>query len=285
MRHLVRAKLASLSRRVSDFPGKMRLTMALDAALRERSNSLCSESLGANFVVEGADIIEYSILWLGAYGRPVVECLLHEASAYSRRCFWDVGANIGAVCLPLAKADLGLSVHAFEPSPRALARLGMNAAANPTLKNLHVYGMALSNRRELVPFYESHTDHNSGIGSMYAETHNTQIVPILVHSVPGDAVIAEKTAPAPDLIKIDTEGWELEVIEGLGNLIDDDRPLSILWEHCLYRIEERRQPRDVIVRRLRDRGFSLFVCGERGHLSPFVDSMLDSDHDFLARRT
>lgn len=283
MKQLLRDKLVSVSRRVPAFRGKMRLTRALQRALGPRA-PVTTECLGAKFLVEGHDIIEFSLLWRGAYGKPVVDALQREITERRRSCFWDIGANIGSVCLPLAVRNPQLAVHAFEPSPRAQARLGANRMANPGVSNVNLYSLALSNDEVLTPFFESYTHHSSGISTMYAETHNTDIGAVLVQSIRGDTLIANGTAPRPDLIKIDVEGWEHEALEGLSDLIGGRAPLSILWEHCLYRIEERGQPKDVIVRMLESAGFELFSCQEAGPPAPFTPGMLDRDSDFLARR-
>jgi FkbM family methyltransferase len=284
MKQLVRTTLASLSRSVPGFRGKMRLTRALERALGPREGAVAARSFGASFLVEGHDLIEFSILWHGAYDRLVSEALQGEVSERGRRCFWDVGANIGAISLPLAARNPGVEVHSFEPSPKALAKLGTNAAANPALGNLHLYGVALSNEARLVPFFESHTDDCSGIGGLYAETHNRAGRSVLVQSVSGDALIAAGTAPRPDLIKVDVEGWEPEVLEGLTGVLGDGEPLSVLWEHCLYRVDERHKPHDVIVKTLAGKGFELFACREGGKLEPFHPGMLESDQNLLARR-
>jgi FkbM family methyltransferase len=284
MRQLVRAKLASLSRRAPGFKGKLRLTRALERVLGSTNGSLRSESFGASFLVEGRDLIEFWILWHGAYDRLVSEALQGEVEGRGRRCFWDVGANIGAISLPMAARNPGLAVHSFEPSPKALAKLGTNAAANPGLANLQLYGVALSNEARLVPFFESHTDDCSGIGGLYAGTHNRAPTSVLVQSVSGDALIAQGVAPRPDLIKIDVEGWEPEVLEGLAGVLGDGRPLSVLWEHCLYRVDERHKPHDVILRMLEGKGFDVFACREGGELEPFTPAMLESDQNLLARR-
>src|SRR5689334_10512477 len=42
----------------------------------------------------------------------------------------DVGANVGALSVPLAKSRPALEVHAFEPHRLALSRLRRNIAAN-----------------------------------------------------------------------------------------------------------------------------------------------------------
>ena len=38
-------------------------------------------------------------------------------AATQMACSWDIGANVGSVCLPVAGGCPNTRVHAFEPSP------------------------------------------------------------------------------------------------------------------------------------------------------------------------
>ena len=61
----------------------------------------------------------------------------------------DVGANIGAVAIPLAKAFPDVTVHAFEPNPDAVERLRRNIVLNDVTNiSLHPVGVGAKTGEE-----------------------------------------------------------------------------------------------------------------------------------------
>jgi len=284
MKTLLRSRLSAVSRRVPRFPGKARITHVLNRLFAPASHRLVVESFGARFLVRGEDLIEEAILWHGSYGPLVTNCLQAEIDSENVTCFWDIGANIGSVSIPIAHRNPSVRVFAFEPSPSALSTLERNLKMNEMLGNVSVYAYALSNTNGPVPFFESSEGRNSGVGGLYAETHNRDHSRAYVHACTGDSLIESSELPGPDLIKIDTEGWEPEVLDGLSRYLQSSNRLSILWEHCLYRLDERRTPRDAISSRLSALGFELYACRENGRFERFRAEMLNEGNDFLARR-
>jgi FkbM family methyltransferase len=104
----------------------------------------------------------------------------------------DIGANIGAMARIFAKR--AKVVHAFEPSPRALEYLRLNAE-----ENVIVHPVALS-------------DH-SGVG-LFEERESLDRSSLSDHGVEVPVRTLDSFDLKPDLIKIDVEGFEPEVLRG-----------------------------------------------------------------------
>jgi FkbM family methyltransferase len=127
-------------------------------------------------------------------------------------CVWDVGANVGYYTRSFSErvGDRGV-VFAFEPSPENYVRL---SAACTTLLNVHKIQCGLGQENGKLAFLQGTDDlgATSRIAGSAAEK-NTTMVDIRT----GTSLISEGDALPPNAIKIDVEGFELEVLHGLGN--------------------------------------------------------------------
>lgn len=134
-------------------------------------------------------------------------------------CVWDVGANVGHYTQRFAAAvgPTG-SVVAFEPGPVNAAAL---AKATEALPNVRRMTIALGNDRSQVRFWQG--DPALGFQSRCLEDGEASSLPsILVDVRRGDDIVRESPTVTPNAIKIDVEGFEPEVIEGLGSLLSSD---------------------------------------------------------------
>lgn len=135
----------------------------------------------------------------------------------------DIGANIGSYTLPLARKFE--DVTAFEPSETHNKILRMNISLNG-LRNVHVYQIALSDVTGEVPLYLR----RGGAASLSPEHYGLAY----------DDVSIAKTAKLDDFLpkfsrldfmKIDAEGFELQILHGGVGLISRLRPTIALEVH------------------------------------------------------
>lgn len=135
-----------------------------------------------------------------------------------RRCFdtsgrhsglmIDVGAHHGGACLGFAR--MGWNVLAFEPDVHNRAEL---AAAVRAFPKIRLDERAVSNcSAPAVAFYRS--EQSSGISGLSA-FHSSHVAAGAVETTTLTAVIAELSIGAIDLLKIDTEGFDKLVLDGL----------------------------------------------------------------------
>jgi FkbM family methyltransferase len=136
-------------------------------------------------------------------------------------CCYDVGANIGIYAL-WAAGRVGRTgeVHAFEPVPRTRAILARLVERNG-LTQVRVSSAAVATAAGTVGM------------RVYPDCSG------LAHQV-FDGAAPELTVPAttldhhasrhrpPDLVKIDVEGFELDVLRGAGELLRTRRPALLL---------------------------------------------------------
>lgn len=127
----------------------------------------------------------------------------------------DIGANVGYYTRIASRMVGGDgAVLAFEPMPAALRVLRMNCADLP---NAEVFPMALSDREGESVFYVR----KKGDMSSLAADSRAKTVRVKTGTV--DDVL--KNCPRLDFIKIDVEGFELEVIRGAHRTLAAHRPV------------------------------------------------------------
>ncbi len=143
--------------------------------------------------------------WTGVHERHVQDALARVLNP--GMSFWDVGAHAGFFSLLASRivGDEGM-VHAFEPQPdsrdRLVAGIELNSAANVT-----VHPIALSNFDGDAVLYQHAQSPKWSLVSERGETDGVTVRCQMIDSV------AEELG-APDVIKIDAEGAELEVMRG-----------------------------------------------------------------------
>jgi FkbM family methyltransferase len=127
-------------------------------------------------------------------------------------CVWDVGANVGLYTKRFSEIT-GPSgkVFAFEPSPSNLRRL---KAAMTSLENVTMVPVALG-EREGVAAFEQGTDPLGATSRIVEGVGGRAEKTIAISLASGDHLIASGAVAAPNVIKIDTEGFELDVLRGL----------------------------------------------------------------------
>jgi FkbM family methyltransferase len=149
-----------------------------------------------------------------------------EAHLAQGGVFLDVGANFGLFSL-LAAAKPGVSVHAFEPSPRELRRLHRNLAANQD-RAVAVHPVALGERNEELVLHLS-SALNPGMNSLLDRADGT-VRSVRCRCVRLDGYLAAAELQRVRLVKIDVEGFELGVLRGLAAAMPQLRRAAFVVE-------------------------------------------------------
>jgi FkbM family methyltransferase len=143
--------------------------------------------------------------------------------------FYDVGANVGFFSLMAARL-VGVAgiVYAFEPVPANLTVLTANISLNQ-FKNIIVVPKAVARNNSRLHLII--TQHPGGaklatVGTPLNSRIKT-VVPVDVISL--DEWLQESNARPPTLVKIDVEGAEFQVIQGMQEIIRCFRP-KIVYE-------------------------------------------------------
>jgi FkbM family methyltransferase len=172
---------------------------------------------GINFILDISDIIDWAT-YFGFKHQPELN-LFHEIKAGFN--VLDVGANHGAMAMRMAQrvGPTGM-VHCFELDSSNYLRLQRNFSINQ-FNNIKSHNIALGHKSGMVTV-DSPDVTNSGANrvSEYSETQSR-----LTHMNTIDAFLSENRITRVDLIKIDTEGFEKNILTGAANTLLNMRPL------------------------------------------------------------
>jgi FkbM family methyltransferase len=146
----------------------------------------------------------------------------------------DVGANLGYLTRVFARSTgLGGRVHAFEPNPIIFSLLEKNVSAFPQVS---LYNVGLSSSDARLPLFIAGLDHSVGsFAKEYPATHvfyqeSGQLNSTVSELVAGDRFMEKIGIRHADILKIDVEGWELNVLGGLERTISESQRLTIFCE-------------------------------------------------------
>ncbi len=149
--------------------------------------------------------------------------------AHGKACILDVGANVGLTSLVMAKGDMAPNGHiyAFEASEAASRIIRDNAALNDLAARITVVNALIAEQSGLtIDFYGDAASGSASIIPGYlAHHHPLRKVALALDDFVRDAGVT------PDLIKIDVEGAELRVIDGLTETLRAARPLAFIELH------------------------------------------------------
>jgi len=146
----------------------------------------------------------------------------------------DLGANIGYASLIMAGiVGPAGTVYAIEPSERNFKFLNMNIKANGYENIIHPTQMGISNKKGILQFYISK---KSNLHSMIPTKYARKKIDVPVDTL-GGFLEGKKT---PNFIKMDIEGHEVEVLEGMVDALKAAKPpVRILIEvHPEYYSED-----------------------------------------------
>ncbi|MEZ5974846.1 MAG: FkbM family methyltransferase [Planctomycetota bacterium] len=153
----------------------------------------------------------------------------------------DVGANVGLFTEELKRRRPAVRIEAFEPVERYHAECARRLAP---LQGARLWKLALSNANETRPIFKA--AHNPGANSvvpeiMFDRRENSMVQPdTVVEEEHIECVRFSDWGPAQgiqraDFIKIDTEGFDYAVLEGLVPFLRDSENLPPILTELLCR--------------------------------------------------
>lgn len=183
----------------------------------------------------------------------------YVARNYIRKgqCIIDIGANVGLTARAFGKAvGSNGSVHAIEPEYSNYKYLCANTLHLP---QVIPHRIAISDRDEIRTLKLNPV---SGTGnSLYgAETGDTQNVKCMSL----ESFFKEQQINHVDWIKIDVEGAELDVLEGISSSIETLPGLHILIELCPTNLKRAGATSDQLISKLKNFGYTVEAIIENG---------------------
>lgn len=154
--------------------------------------------------------------------------LLRRLATYQPRVVIDVGAHHGEWTLAAAGALPSATIYAVEPAPPNLRVLTARVAGRPAVQVVDCALGATAAKATLL-FDEEHSSMASlvpaaGAGGMAGAGRFEVAV------ATGDQLLENNGIAAVDFLKIDAEGWDLDVLRGFGGAVRDGRVRAVQFE-------------------------------------------------------
>jgi FkbM family methyltransferase len=139
----------------------------------------------------------------------------------SGNCFLDIGANIGVTAQMIRMIHPDANIICLEPSPKAYFYIQKNAG-----EGMLLFNVAAGNKTGEVDFFEADYLAGSSINLMtdgVSCSRKTIKVPLTTI----DGLVANHSIEQIKLIKVDVEGFELDVLQGARKTINRFDPVFV----------------------------------------------------------
>jgi FkbM family methyltransferase len=142
----------------------------------------------------------------------------------------DIGANLGAFSLYVCSTGLKChNVYAFEPVPETFGRLQENLGRNGFCAHVGRLAFGAAESHETTIAYYPGSPSTASVASARSRV-DKGLVTARMTTV--DRFVEESGLGSVDLLKLDVEGYELEVIRGSELSLRDGRIRAICLEVC-----------------------------------------------------
>jgi FkbM family methyltransferase len=216
--------LSSLLQALPLFKGKRRIgRMIMNVSGVSKKKDIPVKTKAGRFYLPNLkDMISIDLFINGFYEKGLVNMLKRNIPPDG--VFIDVGANIGSISIPLSRMRPDIRIVAVEASPWIFSilkkNLEMNNTTNITAANFAVY----SESHRMLPMYAPKD--LFGKGSLKAVfTKQAE----MVEAITIDDIKKEFNLPVIHFIKVDVEGFEAAVFNGMSRVSVTDKP-KIIFE-------------------------------------------------------
>ncbi len=237
------------------FRGQDRLFYLLFTRKKLNQGSMVVKPIEGNFQIncDTETWIGAKIVYTGDY-EPTLKKTFKEVIKKGDTIL-DIGANIGFHTLYFAEltGETG-KVIAFEPVPTNFAKLTYNVGLN-TFKNIELRNIALGNKAENISIKADINSNNPGAYHLFDREGD-----VLINCQIGDELIKDQPI---DFIKIDVEGYESFVIDGLTQTIKKNKPIIVFEYDSSYHLRTG-LPHDFIFNLLVPFNYTFFAISIRG---------------------
>ena len=169
---------------------------------------------------------------------------------------FDVGANIGQFSKAVNHFYPKANVFSFEPDPDTFIKLKKNTK---DYKMIKAHNYAFGNKDGVIEFNKNSYDHSSSVLNLHKD--NTDFPGGTIRKINVDIFCLDKKADVlglkePALLKLDVQGFELEVLRGGAKSLSGFK--YILFESSLDTLYENQPDFSQINNYLEEKGFFLY---------------------------
>jgi FkbM family methyltransferase len=161
-----------------------------------------------------------------AFGEnPMEDIVFHIRSQYP--VVFDIGANTGQSIQRFRQFLPESTIHSFEPSPTVFRELD---AATRGMNRLRLWNCAIGSVSGELVLNENSNSDLSSILPLGPRGWGTIVNRTVVASRTIDEVLASEDIERIDVLKVDTQGFELEVLKGAKQSFESNRIGMVFFE-------------------------------------------------------
>lgn len=193
----------------------------------------------------------------------------------------DIGANIGFTATVLANAIVPeYQVYAFEPEPANFVMLRETASRRALRTKISAVQCAVGGREGHVELWQNlgHPGDHRVITDQFRSAV-PGVTGIRVPMITIDQFLQRHPGPV-SFVKIDVQGFELPVCQGMSKTIEANPELTIVLEYAPFALRALGFDPSQLVDFLVGRGFRVYQVRPRGELSPGIPADLH-DRDYV----
>ena len=171
--------------------------------------------------------------------------------------FIDIGAHYGFYTLLVGIEHENTRIIAFEPVPENYKILKKNLELN-RLRNVEAYNLAISNKNEIKQFNITEASDSCGF---YQHRLTQTVKEIEVQTVALDNFLKD-VPKVTTVIKIDTEGHEISVLEGMGNILTNTEDIKLIIEFNPKMLTSAGYQPENLLEKLNQLGFEVYFIDD-----------------------
>jgi len=162
------------------------------------------------------------LFWRGIEAGESYTTMIWQYLCKNSNAIVDVGANIGVFALIAKTINSLAEVHGFEPMPETFKKFKKNVEVNNY--DIRCHEIALSDKNGTMDLFVSEgNDQEPSLNQ-----NSNADTKLIVQTRQFDSYSREQNIGKIDLLKIDVESYEPEVLEGMKEMVDRDRPTIII---------------------------------------------------------
>lgn len=151
----------------------------------------------------------------------------HFLAGIRNPMIFDVGANVGQSIDRFKRAFPDPVIHSFEPSPTTFSTLSSNFGK---ASNVNLWNLGVGSKEGNLTFYENKSPVMSSFLKPDVDCWGEVVRTTEIKVVTLDAFARENGIDSIDVLKSDTQGFDLEVFKGASGLLGSGRVKLIYFE-------------------------------------------------------
>ena len=185
------------------------------------------ERLGCKLLLDRSSLVDRCVIETGVWEPTQLEYFQNLARQHYNgvqdTVFLDIGAYWGLYSLQFAKAGLASEIVAFEADRHNFAQLQSNIFLNNEARRIKAFNKAVTERDQTMHAWESTTHPDGNRGGVGLVNLNLGFETLEVEGVALDSFLDMRDRSL--IIKIDVEGHEQHVLQGMEEIVRNNRVL------------------------------------------------------------